>query len=534
MQLSGRKTSLALHALRVTSTVTCSDTGNVTASDQRTQESTARPMLTTATTTTRALLSGTSYFLRSQGACGFSLLTYKSHQAALSNDKSSVVCNWTVVQAHPILNNMSLPADVVELIIEAFTTEHTIETKNPDSDDFVPQFHLTPLLRVCRIWYEVTEKYLYRSIGVGSKLRPPQLSRVVFLSKPGYLTRKAQLDQDSYLKRDGHEFAEGLLATLTSNPRLAALVKALRLCIHLVNYRDLPEWTRTNTRILQLCQNVEHVGIRGFDHSELDAIVSVLKEKSLVSFYISKRYLPSFLPGHGGGTGSFSHILDMMRKWPRLQSLRVEEFLDAERSEDSLSLDTAQSSKCCAELQEITFRGTSLFDFEFKALSAMCSGVTKLSVSLHKWRVGSRADTAIDGLCECLHKWSFTLEYLNLDVSDRRDANQPLTEAISGLRALRKLEVARLKLELVSISHLPKLNRFSCLSLHHWTELEILLSDSTKFPSLAFVALEFYDSGEFEDRIEDMCIRRQITIDEWDHCWSYKFDGPVPNASLLL
>lgn len=36
----------------------------------------------------------------------------------------------------------------------------------------------------------------------------------------------------------------------------------------------------TNVRILQLCPNVEHVEIRGFEASELDALVNVLKRKS--------------------------------------------------------------------------------------------------------------------------------------------------------------------------------------------------------------------------------------------------------------
>lgn len=47
----------------------------------------------------------------------------------------------------------------------------------------------------------------------------------------------------------------------------------------------------TNVRILQLCPNVEHVEIRGFDPSELDALVNVLKDKSLISFRISSQTL---------------------------------------------------------------------------------------------------------------------------------------------------------------------------------------------------------------------------------------------------
>lgn len=515
--------------------------GNVTASDQRTQleESTARPMLTTTTTTTttttRALLSGTSYFLRSQGACGFSLLTYKSHQAALSIAKSSVVCNWTVVQAHPILNNMSLPTEIVELILEDFISEHPMDRTDLDSIGFIPQWYLTPLLRVCRLWNEVAEKYLYRSIAVGSKVRPPQLSRIKGESMHNYLTRKALLHEDVYSKRDGHELAEGLLATLTTSPRLAALVKTLQLGIQITNDDEKsPEWTRTNIRILQLCRNVENVEIRGFDHTELGLLVDVLKEKSLVSFCISKRSLPSARPCTRRRVGTFSQILGMMGKWSRLQRIRVEEFLDDVRSEDSLSMDTAQSSEWCPELQEIIFRGTSLFDFEFRALRSTSCGVTKLSVSLYGERVGERGVAAIDGLCECLRKWSSTLEYLKLDALEYRIASQSLNEAITGLRSLRELQVAKLRLELASISQLPQLIRFACLQPYHWTELESLLKDSSRFPSLTFIALLLRGLDEFEERIEDLCNRREITLEEWDHSWFYEFGDPALAAGFLL
>lgn len=330
---------------------------------------------------------------------------------------------------------MSLPTEIVVLIIEDFISVHPIDRTYSASIAFSPQWYLTPLLRVCRLWNEVTEKYLYRSIAVGNEVRPPQLPRGKGESMSTYVFKKASPCKDSYCKRDGHEVAKDLLATLTTSPRLAALVKTLRLGIKIVNSRGLLEWTRTNTRILQLCRNVEHVEIRGFEHTELGALVGVLKEKSLVSFSISK-----WPRGRGG---SFSQVLEMMRTWPRLRRIRADEFLDEKRSVDLALLDPAQSFECYPELQEIIFRGTSLFDFEFKVLRSMGSGVTKVSVSLYRWRVGGRADTAVGGLCECLRAWSSTLEYLKLDASDDLDANQPLTEAITGLRSLRELQLAQ-------------------------------------------------------------------------------------------
>lgn len=231
----------------------------------------------------------------------------------------------------------------------------------------------------------------------------------------------------------------------------------------------------------------------------------------------------------------------MMKKWSRLQRIRVEEFLDDVRSEDSLSMAAAQSSECCPELQEIIFRGTSLFDFEFRALRSTSSGVTKLSVSLYGKRVGERGDVAIDGLCECLRKWTSTLEYLKLDVLVYDTASQALTEAITGLRSLRELQVAQLGLELASISQLPQLIRFGCLRRYPWAELESLLEDSSRFPSITLIALllggsdRFYDPDRYENQIKRMCTRRKIRLVEEHVIWLCLECGGIPlDADFVL
>lgn len=95
--------------------------------------------------------------------------------------------------------------------------------------------------------------------------------------------------------------------------------------------------------------------------------------------------------------------------------------------------------------------------FEFRALHSICGSVTKLSISLFRNRVGGRGQVAADTLYECLHAWSRpTLEYLKIDV-------QRLSEAISSLKALRELQITRLKLDLASISRLSPLERFAIL-----------------------------------------------------------------------
>lgn len=80
---------------------------------------------------------------------------------------------------------------------------------------------------------------------------------------------------------------------------------------------------QTNIRILQLCRNVEHVEIRGFDHPELDALVETLKNTSLVTFCMSKQVPMTWPPPRK--VGRFTQLFDMMQRWPRLRSIRVEE-----------------------------------------------------------------------------------------------------------------------------------------------------------------------------------------------------------------
>lgn len=436
---------------------------------------------------------------------------------------------------------MSLPTEVVEIIIEDFISDHIEYSRwiKSDSDDFTPQFHLAPLLRVCRIWHDVAERYLYRSIAVGSRalVTPPRaISRREHRPMYGLLARRTRsytpyyYEQDVYnFERHGYEFADRLLATLTTSPRLAAMVKTLRLGIELVNLQELPEWTHTNIRILHFCPNVEHVEIRGFEYTALDALAYVLKEKSLVSLCISSRNLQSNLPQRR--VGRFAHVIDMVRKWPRLRRLRVEDFLDPERREDPRWFHAGQFARCCPELQEIIFTGDGpLYDFEFKTLRSICRRVVKFSASLYAKKPGRGGESARVVLCKCLRTWSYTLEYLKLDVLNFRGENPALTKAISGLRMLRELQVSGVKLGLAPISQLPYLERVACLAIYSWRELEYLLEDRSKYPSLAIIVLSLMNSHAFDERIKDICFRREIELREWNYC----SPGATSKAGFLL
>lgn len=71
-----------------------------------------------------------------------------------------------------------------------------------------------------------------------------------------------------------------------------------------------------NIDILKICLDLRHVEIHGFEKADVDARVNVLKEKSLVSFFITPS--PIFdINYHSKGLtvfGSLNHISDMTRK----------------------------------------------------------------------------------------------------------------------------------------------------------------------------------------------------------------------------
>lgn len=147
----------------------------------------------------------------------------------------------------------------------------------------------------------VAERFLYRTISVGSGFRPSQSGKQA---------------------RQGADVAKEVLEALMANPRQAALVEGLRLGID----QEWLEWAQTNTRILQLCPNVKHVEIHGVHPSEQATLTEVLKAKSLVSFRITTRLL-LFLP-YLRPEGHALDLFTLMQRWPRLRSINVEGFRD--------------------------------------------------------------------------------------------------------------------------------------------------------------------------------------------------------------
>lgn len=240
----------------------------------------------------------------------------------------------------------------------------------------------------------------------------------------------------------------------------------------------------TNVRILKLCPNVEHVEIRGFEASELDALVNVLKNKSLLSFQISSKTLcGNFVEG----VRSYSHIFDMMESWPKLRNIKVLSFMSYD-APDLIPSGSPQVSPRCPDLRDIEISGALLRVNEVARMRAMCcGGVTRLSVSYLDVYV---YPGAIVALCNCLCAWSSTLEYFEVRTHwESPSSYWPLYEVMNSLTKLRELKLGfklgRMEMDAAgSIARLPRLERLHCAL--RGEELQTLsrqLEDLKKFPS---------------------------------------------------
>lgn len=275
-----------------------------------------------------------------------------------------------------------------------------------------------------------------------------------------------------------------------------------------------PKRTQTNISILQLCPNVNQVEIRGFLHNKLDSLLRVLMEKSLTTLYISPVNL-SLYRGHGGSSCS---LYNAMQKWPKLRSIKAESFLKNEHWGNRPTVDAPQNIIPCPELREIIFTGAQISEIDLKILGSMCSGVTKLNVSLYGRRPGSTmGEAALDALCEALRSWSPTLECLKLSMRSTLFSHGPLTEALSSLKGVRELQLGNMTIDMdtLRLSDLPRLGRLCCSVFISGEELRILyglLRDTTKFSSLKIIVVRLSTESEESKRLDTICLKRRIDL----------------------
>lgn len=321
------------------------------------------------------------------------------------------------LQTDTAMSVSSLPVEILEDILQDMISEYKKRTKLK----VLPPWYLASLLRVCKLWNMVYESYLYRSISIGR------------LFSHDTLRIRGNSDGRQI------EIAGKLIRTFSANPRLAALVEEFELMAEGV---QAPKWSRTAARLIDLCPNLQHVKLEGLGP---DMTMS-LKKRSLVSFRIdAKRH---------SGYSSFP-IYELMRQWPRLQTIRIDGVYNLwlrarERSFSPTSL-ASSALNCCSELREINLTGGFLTNIDLRALRLMCSGVARLAIY-----VDVSDDAALIG---CLRAWSQTLQCVKLRFRGSYSPRPQLSEALSDLRSLAELQISGFEIDFSGISDLPQLKR---------------------------------------------------------------------------
>lgn len=400
------------------------------------------------------------------------LLSISSSVLIHASETSPESIHWPYFGYNDMIH---IPYEIWDIIIHSVVSGYTDITLGGNAfkaDELLPRWYLVPLLRVCKAWYSLAERYLYQTISVGSKF-PHHISHI----KCEPIDESLACDHESstpIVKRNGREIAEDLLAALERNARLAKLVKKLKLGMERRMVMKSPECTRTHIRILQLCPNLEHVGIRDFHHDEANAVFAVLKEKMLLSFYESSSYIQVSL--------NALQIFELMQNWPQLKSIEIQEGWWPGIPFTAPSVfDASRFSPLCPELQTLIFNDEHI--------------------------TGS---ATLDVLCGCFNAWSTTLTCLKLRIREKQAAHQRINKAFSSLKCLRELHVLFMDLDMSPLSDLPHLR---CLAFGALDDALLnCLEHQDKFPVLDLVRV-LLCREEDKLRVTEVSSRRKIRFE---------------------
>lgn len=293
-----------------------------------------------------------------------------------------------------------VPSQVLDLI---FKHRQRVFNKHR----FSPESRLYPLLLVCKKWHDIAESRLYVSVSLGDE--------------------KTVLDEDGdEVELDGEEVCDMFYETVRANPRLASLVRELRLG----TMHHARKETERHIALLKICKNVDHVEFSGYNGYALDKLRDTLVTKAdLVSLTVSRYGLTD---KEGDYFCSRSDLIMHMLKWPRLEKIYMQNHTLAGYADDDDTLpDPSTVAGRCPALKEITVREDCLTPVHLALLSKMAPTAQHLEIHV-------RAES-IPALQRSIQSWSSSLVHLNLTV--RGALTHSLASVCSGLTELRYLNV---------------------------------------------------------------------------------------------
>lgn len=360
--------------------------------------------------------------------------------------------------------NLSLPVEILEVICEELILEYPKDARY----DFLPRWFLLPLLRVCRLWHLVSERFLYRSISLGGS----------FPERP----------------RCSGSISDELLLALEGSSRLSMLVEELRIHRehHALHYKDV--------RLVTICPNLRHVDLHvlRIDPLEIDSLSKALAEKSLVTFNIVSMENVRNTP---------FPIYDLMQRWPVIRKIKINGF-------DRLSLVERVDSQApevinrCPELRDLIIACHRIRESDLISLRMMCCVVTVLNIGSISSDTG-----ALVALCRCLLAWSPTLEWLRVSFESMVSSCRPLSDALSSLERLKMLYICNFYVDFDVIASLPHLKRLSQNrgAGEVMNRLAVILEDPATFTALTHILLSGIRESNGEG-LRFVCRRRNITL----------------------
>ncbi len=141
------------------------------------------------------------------------------------------------------------------------------------------------------------------------------------------------LDEDGdEMELDGEEVCDMFYETVRANPRLASLVRELRLG----TMHHARKETERHVALLKICKNVKHVEFSGYNGYVLDKLRDTLVAKAdLVSLTVSRYGLAD---KEGDYFCSRSDLITHMLKWPRLEKIYMQNHTLAGYADDDDTL----------------------------------------------------------------------------------------------------------------------------------------------------------------------------------------------------